>query len=295
MKQVVVTLCSLSLVGGLLLLLSLSMSLSMSYAAETALTIHDEEAATKDDTASTAVQHGPPSVPSPRSRPRRQLQVQEDDAECACQPARISFQLALNQTCDPTAADAAVATGQIVDYECTIEKLQVSNSTGGGTVKNVTTGTGSAVPAVVVSVLILELDANDQIIGQSATNGTFVNGDIIEFQSTVATESASASSSLTRPTSLLVVMRGHATIDDASASSSAIIINTFLIAYSTECLLSTDSSPLLTVGQPLGWFLVVRGTAAGRPVSFVSRLGLHPTLPRIVPVASPYQSLSLRF
>jgi hypothetical protein len=180
MKQVVVTLCSLSLVGGFLLLLlslsmsSLSMSLSLQHAAETALAIYDEEAATKDGTASTAVQHGPPAVPSPRSRPWRQLQEQEDDAECACQPARITFQLALDQTCDPTAADAAVATGQIVDYECTIEKLQVSNSTGGATVKNVTTGTGSAVPAVVVSVLILELDANDQIIGQSATNGTFV-------------------------------------------------------------------------------------------------------------------------
>jgi hypothetical protein len=274
MKQVAVTL-SLSLVGGFLLLLSLPMSLSLQHAAETALAINDEVASTMDGTASTVVQHGPPAAPLPRSRPRRQLQEQEDDAECACQPARISFQLALDQTCDPTAADAAVATGRIVDYECTIEKLQISNSTGGGAAKNATTGTGSAGPTVVVTVLFLELDANDQIIGQSATNGTFVNGDLIEFQSTVATESAAsasasapASASLNLPTSLQVVMRGQTTIDDASVPRSAIIINTFLIAYSTDCLLSTDSSPLLTVGQPLGWFLVVRGSAAGRLVSF---------------------------
>jgi hypothetical protein len=201
-------------------------------------------------------------------RGRRRLQDDGDEV-CACQPASISFRLALNQSCDDAGAGTGTGTAAgIVDYECITESL-LSPTAGA------VTGAGSSadgIPVVVFSsLLFLELDANDQIIGRSASNGTFIDGDVVEFRSAViasssTTTSASASS---YPKSLQVVLRGHDSLGDASSGTSGgiemgtVILNTFLIEYSTDCLASAASvttdapSPLLTVGQRLGWLIVV--------------------------------------
>jgi hypothetical protein len=197
-------------------------------------------------------------------RGRRRLQDDGDEV-CACQPASISFRLALNQSCDDAGAGTGTGTAAgIVDYECITESL-LSPTAGA------VTGAGSSadgIPVVVASLLFLELDANDQIIGRSASNGTFLDGDSVEFRSAVVASSSSASAH-SYPKSLQVVLRGHDTLGDASSGTSGgiemgtVILNTFLIEYSTDCLapaasVTTDApSPLLTVGQRLGWLIVV--------------------------------------
>lgn len=159
-----------------------------------------------------------------------QLDTNEESQVCACQPTTITFQIALEQTCD---TNASLSPG-IETFECKIE--------------NLTSGENKDVvpPAVITSIQIIELDANRQIVGQSYVSGSFRSGDAIDFTS-------DASDSATSPTTLQALVRGQQILGDSTSDR---ILHTFIIDFSSECLSSSDE-PLLSLGQPLGWFIAV--------------------------------------
>lgn len=147
--------------------------------------------------------------------------------ECACQPTTITFQLALDQTCN----DDSLASPGIQSFECTVENKSAGEDVG-------------IPPAVITSIQILEFNAERQLIGQSFTMENFRSGDTVEFQSEITGSSP--------PKSLQALITG--VLDNAESDE---IINTFIIDFANDCLSSSDT-PLLSVGQSLGWLLVVR-------------------------------------
>jgi hypothetical protein len=149
--------------------------------------------------------------------------AQVGDTICACSPSALEFTLDFALSC----ADTNVGGDGVLATDCSVTPSQ------GGTVS-------SLVPVVVLSVDILELDQDLQVLNQEASFVDFVDGDTFTYSS--FTVNPDLVGPATVPKTLIVSLIGR------NAAGQALSMQ-YLITYTNTC----DAYPVLTVGENIGW------------------------------------------
>ena len=153
---------------------------------------------------------------------------------CACQPSVYEITLDFSLVCD----DTNVGGQGIVDTACLI-----------GTRLTDTENVTDLVPAQVSEIQILELDQNQDVVGQSVyTDGPYFDGDKVYYTSIVRKD-PNAINSVTLPRGIQVSINGNNALNQP-------LINTWGILYNNDC----GIFPLLTEGENIGWSVFVSGT-----------------------------------
>ena len=150
---------------------------------------------------------------------------------CACQPSVYEITLDFGLVCE----DLNVGGPGINDTACLI-----------GTRLPDTENVTDLVPAQVSEIQILELDQNQDVVGQSVfTDGPFFDGDKVFYTSIVSTDPELVNS-VSLPRGIQVSINGNNALNQP-------LLNTWGILYNNDC----GIFPLLTVGQNIGWSVFV--------------------------------------
>ena len=148
---------------------------------------------------------------------------------CACQPTSYTFTLELSQTC----ADSNVkGTTGVTNAVCLINTLG----------ENVT----DVVPVIIDSVTVIEVDQDDEVIGQQNWNNVSLpTGNSFQYQSVLDTMPQDLNET-TIPTGIQLFLRGRNALDQQ-------LVNILAIVYDNNCSVTAE----VTDGQKLGWTVLV--------------------------------------
>ena len=150
---------------------------------------------------------------------------------CACQPSVYEITLDFDLVCD----DTDVMGPGINDTACLISSRLPDTV-------NVT----DFVPVQVNEIQILELDQNQDVVGQSVyTEGPYFNGDKIYYTSIVR-KNPDLVNSVSLPRGIQTSINGNNALNQP-------LLNSWGILYDNDC----GVFPLLEVGQKIGWSIFV--------------------------------------
>lgn len=183
---------------------------------------------------------------------------------CACQPTSYTFTLELSQTC----ADSNVkGTTGVTNAVCLINTLG----------ENVT----DVVPVIIDSVTVIEVDQDDEVIGQQNWNNVSLpTGNSFQYQSVLDTMPQDLNET-TIPTGIQLFLRGRNALDQQ-------LVNILAIVYDNNCSVTAE----VTDGQKLGWTVLSQLGSPNRlvcPLVTAAPTQLVTVPPTSTPTSTPTQ------
>jgi hypothetical protein len=142
---------------------------------------------------------------------------------CACQPATFDFTLDFSSSCS---INTVAGTPGVSESACVVNKQ---------TSEEVTDFT----PVLVTNVQFLDLDQNLQVMRQFQINGAFRNGDVVRYDSALA--SSPNFNTISLPRALQVTFTGVNSLDQP-------IVYIWAVIFNNDC----GIFPILSEGQQIG-------------------------------------------